>query len=208
MDNELETLKRARKYISSMARGLDPLTELSIEEDSLLNNPRIIRCLYYVTGILDQVIDNGGKVIQLTVNPEVPARKIRRENPFAMTEEQLDCIGAESHQISISALRKKINEHIPENMKKLEYKQIVYWLEMQGILTRYVSENGKNHWKPTAVGESLGFVFGTWSGQYGSYSGLKLNADAQAYVLSHIPEIAAWDRKLKIDPDTGEVLED
>lgn len=224
MDNELETLKRAREYIFSMAKGLDPLTGFTIEDESLLNNPRIIRCLFYVANILDQVIDNGGKVAEaekifftlrdIDILPKSepaeehkPRKRSARVRPFFLTKEQLGNIEAESQAISISSLLNKANELIPEDMKKLQYKQVVRWLAAQNFLIAYIGQDEKTTWRPTDAGHDMGFIFGTWSGARGPYDGLKLTYDAQIYVLHHLMDIAAYEETPHVDPETGEVLE-
>ena len=56
---ELETLQRAKMYIDKMAKGIDPLTDMEIPEDSILNQVRISRCLYYVSDVLARRICFG-----------------------------------------------------------------------------------------------------------------------------------------------------
>ena len=60
--NELETMQRAKMYIDNLANGVDPLTGEVISDDSVINNVRISRCLFYVSGVLEKVIANGGEV--------------------------------------------------------------------------------------------------------------------------------------------------
>ena len=59
--NDLETMKRAKAYIDMLANGIDPLTDEIIENDSVINNVRISRCLFYVSDVLGRAIDNGGE---------------------------------------------------------------------------------------------------------------------------------------------------
>ncbi|MGN1443606.1 MAG: hypothetical protein ACI4XE_07140, partial [Acutalibacteraceae bacterium] len=59
--NDLETMKRAKSYIDMLANGIDPLTGETIRDDSVINNVRISRCLFYVSDVLNRAIDNGGE---------------------------------------------------------------------------------------------------------------------------------------------------
>ena len=59
---ELETVQRAKMYMDKLAQGIDPISGQELPEDSALNNVRLARCFFYVSGILDQVIANGGVV--------------------------------------------------------------------------------------------------------------------------------------------------
>lgn len=59
---ELETMQRAKMYMDKLAQGINPISGEEIENDSVLNNVRMARCFFYVSGILDKVIANGGKI--------------------------------------------------------------------------------------------------------------------------------------------------
>ena len=59
---ELETMQRAKMYLDKLSRGIDPITDREMPEDAVLNNVRICRCLHYVSGVLEQVIANGGAI--------------------------------------------------------------------------------------------------------------------------------------------------
>lgn len=59
---ELETMIHAESYIRKMADGINPITNEPAADDDMVNNVRITRCLYYVSDILRQVIDNDGVI--------------------------------------------------------------------------------------------------------------------------------------------------
>ena len=74
---DLDIMQRAKGYLEKLAQGIDPISDQEIPEDSVLNNVRLARCFFYMSGILDQVIANGGKVAG---SPK---------NDFYITEEEL-----------------------------------------------------------------------------------------------------------------------
>ena len=76
---ELETMMRAKQYIESLANGKNPLTGQNVNDDDIINNIRISRCLFYVSGVLQKVIDNGGEV------QKVKSKKSQREE-FNLTD--------------------------------------------------------------------------------------------------------------------------
>ena len=223
MQNNLELLKRARTYIFAMAQGFDPFTDHPIEDDSLLDNPRIIRCLHYVADILDQVIANDGIIAEperiffvppgTGIRPvrserdESKPKKAKRTRPFSLTHEQIGSLTVESDKISLSVLRGKINALIPEDMKKLDHQEVMRWLTAQGMMIPYAGNDGKSTWRPTAIGQKAGFLYGEWIGMQGTYMGTKLTTEAQQYILSHLPEIIAFNENPQIDMETGEVPE-
>lgn len=57
---ELETMQRAKMYIDKLAKGINPLDDSIVPEDGIINNVRLSRCLFYVSDVLRQVIENGG----------------------------------------------------------------------------------------------------------------------------------------------------
>ena len=59
---------------------------------------------------------------------------------------------------------------------------------------------------PTEAGEALGISRKQLIGKTGPYWGNLLGTDAQVFLLTHLPEIAA--EQQRIDPETGELLEE
>ena len=60
--NDLDVMKRAKQYIESLAKGIDPITGNEVSENDVVNNVRISRCLFYTAEVLQKVIDNHGEV--------------------------------------------------------------------------------------------------------------------------------------------------
>ena len=59
---ELEIMQHAKGYLDKLANGIDPLTDREVPEDDVINNVRISRCLFYVSDVLRQAIENGGVI--------------------------------------------------------------------------------------------------------------------------------------------------
>lgn len=53
---DLDIMQRAKMYMEKLAQGIDPISDQEIPEDSVLNNVRLARCFFYMSGILDQVL--------------------------------------------------------------------------------------------------------------------------------------------------------
>ena len=66
---DLDIMQLAKMYMEKLAQGIDPISDQEIPEDSVLNNVRLARCFFYMSGILDQVIANGGKVAGSPILP-------------------------------------------------------------------------------------------------------------------------------------------
>ena len=59
---ELEKMQRAKMYLDKLANGIDPISDREMPDDTVLNQVRLSRCLFYVSVILRQVIENGGQI--------------------------------------------------------------------------------------------------------------------------------------------------
>ena len=57
-----ETMQRAKMFIDYLANGINPLDGLPLPEGEIVNHVKVARCLFYVSNVLQQVIQNGGSV--------------------------------------------------------------------------------------------------------------------------------------------------
>ena len=55
-------LNVAIKYVERMADGCNPVNNTALDNNDILNNPNIIRCMYFIKDILEEVQNNGGIV--------------------------------------------------------------------------------------------------------------------------------------------------
>lgn len=76
---ELDKIARAKMYLEKLANGVNPLTDKEVAPNDIVNNVRISRCMFYVSDILRQIIENKGKF-----KVEMPEQK-----PFTITLQQL-----------------------------------------------------------------------------------------------------------------------
>ena len=91
---EIEVLKKAQEYIEKMAKGINPLDGRVIEEDSLINNVRISRCLFYVSGVMKELIAKNGKT--------------KKSKVFVYDSEKAQDIKIEFRPVSLSVILKNI----------------------------------------------------------------------------------------------------
>lgn len=176
---ELDTMKRAKMYMDKLAQGIDPITDRKVPEDSVLNQVRLARCFFYVSGILDQIIANGGTV---------GARQ--RTKPFTITPEQLARVQISETPVRILGLVDALYQAVGDpDMKKLNATVITNWLEQKGILTKETGPDGKFRRVPTEAGFRMGLSTQLRQGQQGEYLSVSYNTDAQRFVLSHLEEI-------------------
>ena len=174
---ELETMQRTKMYMDKLARGIDPITNQEISDDSVLNNVRLARCFYYVSDVLEKVIANGGNVGGGS-----------KRQPFIITPAQLAMVRLSSEPVSwiIDALAEAVND--PE-MRKLNATVITNWLLQKGFLEKRTTNDGKNNRVPTPSGHAIGLTSETRQGRDGEYQLVLYNLNAQRFVLDHLMDM-------------------
>ena len=136
---DLEIMQRAKTYIDKLANGINPLDDTTLSENDIVNNVRISRCLFYVSDVLRQVIENGGNVS----NKKTP------KEPFYISFGDIQKFPFSNTPIPISEIAKRINEITPnENMKKLTYKHLTEWLVSIEMLYVETKPDGKTTKRP------------------------------------------------------------
>ena len=175
---ELEIMQRAKVYMDKLAQGIDPISDQEMPEDSVLNNVRLARCFFYVSGILDQVIANGGNV-----------KKTPKKN-FYVTEEELRRLNPSPEPIRITQFVELVMNAINDpDRKKLKTTTITDWLIEKGFLSKQADTDGKSKRLPTAMGEQIGLAVKLREGQYGTYQAVYYSEEAQRFLLDHLQEM-------------------
>jgi len=185
MENRVELLRRAKMYLDRLAVGVDPITAVEIPDDTVLNNVRISRCFYFVSGVLQEVIDNGG-VVRRVAAKGAP----RQSLPFfAITDEELKRVELSAEPIQIKKFCDRINDAVElGNMRSLNVTAFGKWLVEKGLLTTETID-GVKHKRATPEGEALGIVTEWRSFNDREYYATTYNIEAQRFLLDHLDEI-------------------
>lgn len=178
---ELELAMRAKQYISKLANGVDPTTGNMCDDDSILNNVKTVRCLHYVEGILDKVIENNG---------EVGTTKRKTKVSFFITEEEIQSIKTLNGVVHMTKFVDNINEIVEnDGMKKLKSQTITSWLEEKGFLVTETRDDGTKTKVTTEDGVALGIARIEKSGMRGIYHLNVYDENAQQFILDHLIDI-------------------
>ena len=178
---DLDKLQHAKNYIDKLAAGVDPISDTAMPGDAVLNNVRLSRCFFYVSDVLRQVIENGADIKNVRPKKSLP--------PFALPNELRAQIEISTSPVMIKNFTDKINASIDENaMQKLKVTALTIWLVDNGFLTEEII-NGKKHKKPTDKGTKLGISSEQRSEQYGGYTAVFYNEDAQRHIINNLDEI-------------------
>ena len=177
---DMSKLDVAIKYIKRMSEGHNPVTN-QLAEDSVLENANVVRCLFFVADVLEQVRENGG----IVAKKEKKARK-----------EKFSCDVLESFTYkedkSIMYLVRQINEAVDTNvMKALSVGKIVKALKLEGYLMEtYMEENGEKITLPTEKGKEIGIYSERKISSVGKpYYSVIYNQNAQMFLKENLEQL-------------------
>lgn len=174
---ELETVQRAKMYIDKMANGINPLDDMPVKDDDIINNVRISRCLFFVSDTLRKVIENGGVV---------SAQKSRKQD-FSISADKIEKFEFSEIPIPVSEIAKRINELTDtENSKKFSHRMITDWLIKTEFLVEIETLEGEKRKCPTQNGVNLGIIVEERQGQRGIYHVVLYSKNAQKFITDNI----------------------
>lgn len=186
--NENEKLLKAKSYPDKLANGINPITNELASENDTINNIHISRCLFYVSDVLRNLIENNNN----------PQKKKNNKIPFSVTPQQLADYVFYDNPITVTEITKKLNNLIDtEEMKGIKTTSITNWLIKINMLEYFADENGKNHKIPTENGIQLGITTQERLGMYGSYKVVLYDSNVQQFILVNIDTIAYYNTQKK-----------
>ena len=190
---ELDVLERARLYIEKLSRGVDPLSDRPIPEGEVVRQERIVKCLTYVTGVLDREIGQQQSKTKL---------KERDKAPFALAPEQRKGLRLTVEPMMVTELARRINGRIDQTaMQKLPNYCITAWLLQEGFLRDVEDQEGRKARRPTDKGRALGISEEQRQREEESYWAILYDWKAQNYIVDHLEEIAALARQRRTLPE-------
>ena len=189
---ESEKILYAKSFIDKLANGINPLDDTVIPEGEIVNNVRISRCFFFISDILEQVVEKEGKKAKKGKSAKIP---------FSITVEQMQNFEVSNKPISATVLANKINRLVDnENMQKISYRHINQWLLDIGMLEYRDIGNGKKKRYPTEAGVGMGIELNFWDkgGNRGVYPVISYSKEAQKLILDNIEAVAATDVKNRV----------
>ena len=182
---ELEIMQHAKDYLDKLAKGIDPLTGRKVPENDIINNVRISRCLSYVSGVLRQVIENGGV-------SGAPAKQSTLA-PYALSSENRKRYAFGELPLSASQIAQRLNELVDlTTMQKLKTTSITKFLLQAGLLFEEERPGGSKNKRPTESGWKLGISTTQRLGQNGEYTAVVYDRQAQQFILDNMDAIIAF----------------
>lgn len=177
---ELEKMQRAKMYIDKMANGINPIDDAPAADSDMINNVRLSRCLFYVSDILRQVIENNGVIGKVKSSKKA----------FFLSADSINNFSFSETPIPVSEITKRLNDLVDlEVCYKLKHSTITNWLISIGALEIRELADGRNTKRPTEQGQMLGISSEKRTGMNGEYVVVVYSKDAQQFILDNIEAI-------------------
>ena len=153
------------EVIKALANGVDYFTGEKCDNDSILNDPNIVRALFRVCNILSGVKTERIKKTDFVCPCDIEER-------FNYQDKMV-----------ISQIRDHISELYP-NMKKIKLPSVYEMLIDKGLMQITTDKQGKSHRIATEKAKEYGIYNEERSSQYGNYQVVVYNKQGQRFVLS------------------------
>ena len=178
---DVKKLETAIVYLQRIADGNNPINNMPSDEDSVLNNPNVIRCMFFVKEILEEVKRNNGYIGQKPKKSERLSVSAETLAEFSYKEDK-----------PISKFVEQMNECVDlEVYKKLNYQVITKWLRLNDFLKEeHNQEFNKTVTLPTEKGIQLGIYAEKRRSSGGrDYMVVIYGMQAQEYIVQNVEKI-------------------
>lgn len=179
MIDDREKLIRAKEIILKMANGINPVNNQPIDEGNFMNDPRMIRCMFYVANSLEKLI-NGEKIV------------VSKPSEFIITPEQKSMVQFPDEKIGVNEFSRCINSVIDRTKSKcLTGVELNKNLKKIGILSEKENEQGR---KTTVTNEkSFEYGFETVRASFNGkeYDKVVINEKGKKFLLDNLEKIMA-----------------
>ncbi|MBR2539775.1 MAG: hypothetical protein IKE85_02950 [Mogibacterium sp.] len=182
---DLEKLEKAIIYTERMADGRAPYSNQPIENE-VLNNPNVIRSMYFIKEVLQEVKKNGGVVGSKGIKQQKNTVEMAAHFPF----EVLDKFSYESNKPISLVLKQFVELTGKPDVSIISAVAVNKWLGANGYLERIViNAEGKENWSPTDKGVALGMISEKRGDPGREYIRIEYNKEAQEFLAYNLRRI-------------------
>ena len=162
---DTKKLEIAIQYLHRITEGRNPVNNIPVDDDSVIKNPNVVRCMLFIKEVLEEVKRNDGYIGR---RPRTNRDSSKQEYPLEALKEF-----RYSEDKSVTRLVDQINNLADMTVyQKITYIPITAWLKQNGYLgEEQTEENGKKRTVVTDKGREAGIK-----------SELRRNAKDQEYV--------------------------
>ena len=191
-----EKLRRAKLYTDKLASGIDPLSDRVVPQDSVLNQPKMIRYFSFVSEVLEEQLAQYNVInVQQELADNIkssnssPLMRYNEKLDFQITRSAIDSVIISNEPIPISNLARRIQNKAEFGGKNFSHRWITNWLVYKGFL--YIHEDTHKR-IPTTTGTKLGIYQELRPSHYGNLLITLYRKEAQRYVLNNLSEILIY----------------
>lgn len=162
---DTKKLEIAIQYLHRITEGRNPVNNIPVDDDSVIKNPNVVRCMLFIKEVLEEVKRNDGYIGR---RPRTNRDSSKQEYPLEALKEF-----RYSEDKSVTRLVDQINNLVDMTVyQRITYIPITTWLKQNGYLgEEQTEENGKKRTVVTDKGREAGIK-----------SELRRNAKDQEYV--------------------------
>ncbi len=181
---DTQRLETAVLYLQRMIEGRNPVNNMPVDEDSVIRNPNVERCMLFVKEVLEEIQRNDGYIGR---RPRKNKDDRKQDYPtevlasFRYTEDK-----------SITKLVEQFNELTDMTVyKKLTYEPFTSWLKKNGFLAEEFSEEeGKKATVVSDKGRGIGIKSKIRKNSFGEeYNYIIYGKEAQELLALNIDKI-------------------
>lgn len=178
---DLTKLDVAIKYVERIADGCNPVNNSPFGEEDSLNNPHVIRCMYFIKDVLEEVRNNGGMIASTKEKTILIPFPVEILDQFTYRED-----------MSITHVLNQIYEPVADlDVKKISVTKVTAALKEEGyLLDEPNPETGKTRKVPSVKGKELGIYMVEREYNGRMYQSVTYNKNAQEYVVKMIKKLA------------------
>ncbi len=182
MDLEKEKIVKASEILNKIANGFNPVNGAPIDEDCFLQDPRIIRCLFFVEQVFNKVMDGS-------IN-----KANGKSGQFAITAEEKGSVLFPPGNIGVNQIARSINNAIDlSRSRKITGAEINKQLKKMGILAEELLTDGKKRTIVTDNSVNYGIVTEKRSYNGNEYDMVCFNDTGKKYLLDELEKILEYD---------------
>lgn len=170
-------------YLQRLSEGNNPVNNTPAENDSVINDPNVIRCMFFVKEVLEELKRNDGYI----------GRKPRANRDNSKQDYPLEALAAFRYtgDKTISKLVEQLNELADmTKYKRIQYKTIKEWLIKKEYLLEEMNVSiGKKATVPSLKGNAEGIYSEVKDGTQGKYILITYSEHAQKMIVDNMREI-------------------
>lgn len=189
---DTKKLEIAIQYLQRITEGHNPVNNIPVDDDSVIKNPNVVRCMLFIKEVLEEVKRNDGYIGR---RPRTNRDSSKQEYPLEALKEF-----RYSEDKSVSRLVDQFNGLTDLAVyQKLTYKPIIAWLKQSGYLIEEQEEGiSKKRTLVTEKGSELGIKSELRKDSKGQeFIYITYSRTAQEFIVSNMDKVLSMDNTRK-----------